>query len=250
MKRINTTDVCRLVFAVFLTTAILLIGCGGGGGSGRQTLPGENPAGPIVIPGTGTDTNTYTGTNTGTGTDIMTPAEMIQMGWSVMNDGNYGGGISYFTNALNDSSITAEQRQEALNGRGWAKVNYYSTIEGLEDFKQSYQLGDLSSSNYKESILGYALSLIQATGDDNLDRAIQLLANELELAEPTFVLGIEHTCIGVTSPEAHAMLAYAYSWRGYGAKAKAQILQARIDDPSTTDTVHQIYETLRLSGAL
>ena len=74
------------------------------------------------------------------------------------------------------------------------------------------------------------------------------MADELQLANPTFVLGIEHTCIGVSSPEAHAMLAYAYYWRNQPELAKAQINQARVDDSSTTGTVYQIFTTLTAAG--
>lgn len=267
MKKVNVIELYKLLFSFLFATAIMLIGCGGGssdGGNGRQTLPGENPTGPIVITGTGTGTSTSTGTGTGTrtgtgtntgtwtgtgtGTDIRTPAELIAKGWSLMDEGNYGGSISYFGNVLNDSTATLDQRQQALNGRGWAKVKYYNTIEGLDDFKASYQMGEINSKAYKESVLGYALALIQATGDSNLDRAIFLLADVLALSNPTLVLGIEHTCIGVSSPEAHAMLAYAYFWRNQVELARTQINQARVDDTSTTGTVYQIYTTLIAAG--
>ena len=255
MNKINMIDIYKLVFSLILAAAVMLIGCGGGGGGeGRQTLPGENPTGPIIIPGTstgtgtGTGTNTNTGTQTATGTETLTPADLLKRGWEIMKDGNYGGSMTYFDHVIKDSSATPEQRQIAYNGRGWARAKYYNTLEGLDDFKSSYQMGELNTNAYRESILGYALALIQATGDSNFDRAIQLLADELQLTDPTFVLGIEHTCIGVSSPEAHAMLAYAYYWRNQPMLAKAQINQARIDDTSTTGTVYQIYTTLTAAG--
>ena len=69
MKKINMIVIYKVVFSFMLATAIMLIGCGGsGGGEGRQTLPGENPTGPIIIPGTNTGTYTQTQTGTGTGT--------------------------------------------------------------------------------------------------------------------------------------------------------------------------------------
>ena len=264
MSKNSIANTYKFIYALIFAIFIMLIGCGGGGGDGRQTLPGENPTGPIIITGTdtwtgtgtgtgtwtgtGTGTWTGTGTGTGTGTDVRTPTELLEKGWALMREGNYGGSISYFGNVLNDSRATLDQRQQALNGRGWAKVNYYNTLEGLDDFKASYQMGEINPMAYRESILGYALALIQATGDSNLDRAIQLLANELSLSNPTFVLGIEHTCIGVSSPEAHAMLAYAYFWRGQVERAREQIDQARNDDTSTTGTVYQIYMTLLAAG--
>ncbi len=83
MKRFNMIDIYKLVFSLILAAAVMLIGCGGGGGGeGRQTLPGENPTGPIIIPGTGTGTSTNTGTGTGTGTatgtEILTPADLLK----------------------------------------------------------------------------------------------------------------------------------------------------------------------------
>jgi hypothetical protein len=259
MKKINMIVIYKVVFSFMLATAIMLIGCGGsGGGEGRQTLPGENPTGPIIIPGTNTGTYTQTQTGTGTGTgsgtgtgtsiEYLTPADLLKRGWEIMKEGNYGGSMTYFDHVISNSNSTPEQRQQAYNGRGWARAKYYNTIEGLDDFKASYQMGELNTNAYKESILGYALALIQATGDSNFDRAIQLLADELQLANPTFVLGIEHTCIGVSSPEAHAMLAYAYYWRNQPELAKAQINQARVDDSSTTGTVYQIFTTLTAAG--
>lgn len=251
MKKICKSDVYKLVFSAVLAMALMLIGCGSGGdGAGRQTLPGENPIGPIVIPGTDTQTGTktQTSTQTSTETDIKTPAEMLKKAWEIMSEGNFGGSIAYFTNVLGDSSATPDQRQQALNGRGWARVNYYSTIEGLDDFKASYQLGNINNNSYRESILGYALALIQATGDTNLDRAITLLADELQLANPDYVLGIEHTYIGVTSLEAHAMLAYAYYWRGHANLAKLQIMTARDNDKTENGTVAQVYNTLKSAG--
>ena len=262
MKKINLMDIYKLTFSVSVAFAIMLIGCGGGGNSARQTLPGENPTGPYVITGTGTGTNTYTNTdtntgtgtitktdtNTGTSTEARTPAEMLIDGWGVMGDGNFGGSLSYFSYVLNLSNSSKDERQQAFNGRGWARAKYYNIIEGLDDFKSSYQLSEINSNAYKESILGYALALIQATGDSNIDSAIVLLADELKLSNPSFVLSYEHTCIGVTSPEAHAMLAYAYFWRGKNELAKAQIMQAKKDDSSSNGIVAQIYSTLELSG--
>lgn len=262
MKKFGILDFYKLTFSAIIVAVMFMMGCGGGSGEGRQTLPGENPFGPIVIPGTGTgtitgtgtstSTGTGTGTGTGTETEIRTPAEMLEKGWKVMEE-NYGGSISYFTNVLNDSSATPQQRQMALNSRGWAKVYYHDTIEGIDDFKDSYKMGELATGSFRESILGYAMVLLQKAGEENLpdvtrnsyfDRAISLLADELGLSNPAYILNIEHSWVGVTSPEAHAMLSFAYFWRNFYDEAKAQIEQARIDDPSSTGIVNQVYETL------
>lgn len=251
MQKQITRDLLRTAFALLVATGSMLIGCGGGGGSeGRQILPGENPVGPVIITGTGTGTGTNTGTGTGTGT-TTTVAQKITDAWAVMDSANWGGAISHFSDILADSRSTPEQRQQAYNGRGWAKAKYYSTIEGLEDFKSAVQLGNLKESIYKESLLGYALCLIQVGGDLNIKKAVDILADDIGLKDPLFKMTIEHLSIGVSSPEAHSMLAYAYFWRGNSGDAalsKSQIIQARIEDTSITGTVYQVYTTLKAAG--
>jgi hypothetical protein len=168
-----------------------------------------------------------------------------------MDSANWGGAISHFSDILGDSRATSAQRQEAYNGRGWAKVKYYRTIEGLEDFKSSVQLGNQDAGSYRESLLGYALALIQAGGDANVRTAVDILADQIGLGDPLYKLALEHLSVGVTSPEAHAMLAYALFWRndtGDNALAKTQIQQAKIEDTSTTGTVNQVYVTLKAAG--
>lgn len=168
-----------------------------------------------------------------------------------MDSANWGGAISNFSDILGDSRATQAERQQAFNGRGWAKAKYYKTIEGLEDFKSSVQIGNQSAGSYRESLLGYALALIQAGGDSNIRTATTILSDDLGLKDPLYKLTLEHTIIGVSSPEAHAMFAYALFWRndaGDNAAAKTQILQAKSEDSSTTGTVNQVYITLKAGG--
>jgi hypothetical protein len=218
----------------------MLIGCGGGGGgTGRQTLPGENPAGPVIITGTGTGTSTGTGTGTDTG---QTVAQKITGGWDSMSFGNWGGAILYFEDALNDSRATTEQRQQAYNGRGWARVKYYDTLSGMSDFIQA--------GNTRESLLGYALGLIQQSTQSGISQAVSILEG-LGLVDTSYQLTLEHQAIGVSSAEAHAMLAYAYFWRGQAGdadRARAQITAARNADSSESSSIYQIYSTLKQAG--
>ncbi len=259
MNKNRTRDLLRIAFAMFMAAIVTMIGCaGGGGGDGRQVLPGENPVGPVIITGTGTGTSTGTGTGTGTSTGTGTGTgtgtsveEKVDNAWTVMDSQNWGGAMLHFTDVLNDSRSTPVQRQQAYNGRAWAKVKYYSTIEGLNDFNSAIQLGEKDAASYKESLLGYALALIQTGGTANIRTAVQILAVQLQLADPQFVMTLEHQSIGVSSPEAHAMLAYAYFWRnddGDAGLAKAQIERARVDDPSTGGIVNQVYTTLKAAG--
>lgn len=241
MKRIKTKDLLKTAFALFIIAVTMVMGCGGGGGggSGRQTLPGENPAGPVIITGTGT--------GTGTGTVPIKPpeptvAQKIDGGWDAMNFGNWGGAILYFDDAVNDSRATVEERQKAFNGRGWARVKYYDTLSGMSDFIQA--------GNLKESLLGYALGLIQQSTQGGIAQAVQIL-EDIGLIDPNYNLTLEHRAIGVSSAEAHAMLAYAYFWRGQTGdedRARTQIIAARQADPSTTSSVDQIHKTLKKAG--
>lgn len=236
--------VTTLTISCFLMT-ISMIGCGGGGGgNGRQILPGENPAGPSINTGTGTGTGSGTGTGTGTGTNTgtLTPAEKIVEGWKSFEYGNYGGAIIFFDQVLTDNTATAAERQEAYNGRGWAKSKQYETVSGLSDFQQG---GDLL-----ESRLGYAMALIQNGQLSGIDNAITIM-EEIGLGNTAYTLTLVHQQIGVTSAESHAMLAYAYFWRGTTGdddKARAQINAARALDQSETSSVAQIYATLKKAG--
>lgn len=251
MKKINRTYLLSITFLTLLTTIIMTIGCGGGGGgSGRQILPGENPTGPITGTGTGTSTSTGTSTGTGTGTSTgtgtgtgTTVSQKIDSGWAEMSSSNLYGAILYFDSAISDSRTTDEQRKQAYNGRGWAKVKYTRTTDGISDFIMA---GDIP-----ESLLGYAMGLVQQSTSDSVSKAVDIF-EQLGLGDENAQLqGIEHQIIGITSAEAHAMLAYAYFWRGQsedGDKARKQILAAREVDKSETSTVGQIYNTLKKAG--
>lgn len=233
-----------IFFILFLMCAIIVltIGCGGGGGSGRQVLPGENPTGPISPgPGTGSGTGPGTGTDPGTG-NSPTVSQKLENGWSAMNYGNWSGAILYFDSVISDNNATAEQRQQAYNGRGWAKTKNYGISSGMSDF--------ILARNLPESLLGYAMSLVQQGTNSSIRQAVEIF-EQIGLGDPNYKLTLEHASIGVSSAEAHAMTAYAYFWRGDPGdddKARAQILAARSADSSSTSSVAQIYNTLKKAG--
>ncbi len=242
MQNQKTRILITTAFVVYIAAISLLIGCGGGGGgTGRQTLPGENPAGPGISTGTGTGTPPGTGTGT-TPLPGPTVTEKIATGWSSMDSGNWGGAILHFDDAISDSRATVAERQQAYNGRGWAKVKYYDTLSGMSDFIQA---GDLL-----ESRLGYALALIQQSTQGGIAQAVTIL-EDIGLDDTSYRLTLEHQAVGVSSAEAHAMLGYAYFWRaqaGDADKARAQIIEARNQDGSETSSVNQIYNTLKTAG--
>ncbi|PKL49350.1 MAG: hypothetical protein CVV42_06565 [Candidatus Riflebacteria bacterium HGW-Riflebacteria-2] len=246
MLKLTTKNLIKTAFVMFIIGVSLVIGCGGGGGgTGRQTLPGENPAGPVIIIGTGTGTGTSTGTGTGTGTGTdttLTVSQKIDKGWLAMDSGNWGGAMLYFEDAINDTRATVDERREAYNGRGWSRVKYYNTLSGMSDFIQA---GDL-----KESLLGYALGLIQQGSQSRMSEAVNILIG-IGLDKDTYRLTLEHQAIGVSTAEARAMLAYAHFWRanaGDDVEARRLILIAKSEDTSATSSVAQIYNTLKAAG--
>jgi hypothetical protein len=159
-----------------------------------------------------------------------------------MDYGNWSGAILYFDSVLGDNNATTEQRQQAYNGRGWAKVKNYDTMSGMSDFMQAGSL--------PESLLGYAMGLVQQSTTSSVSQAVDIF-EQIGLGDPSYLLTLEHTSIGISSAEAHAMTAYAYFWRGNVGdddKARAQILAARSADSSSTSSVAQIYNTLKKAG--
>lgn len=230
------------ILFVALVAVFAAIGCGGGsGGTGRQTLPGEFGVGPITLPGTEPEPVDPPEPSPPPVVD-PTPQDNLAAGWQAMNYGNYGAAINYFTRVINDPDATSEERRQAYNGRGWARVRYYSTTAGMSDFIQA---GDL-----KESLLGYAMGLVQQGTRTSVSRAVDIF-EQIGLDDPDYQLTIEHQAIGVTSADAHAMLAYSYFWRaepGDADRAREQIQAARRDDSSQTSSVGQIYNTLKMAG--
>lgn len=244
LKTVNK-QLLKIIFALLVVSIFATIGCGGGGGgSGRQILPGENPTGPVITPGTGTGTDDDGDTDDDTDDTVTTVEEKLAAGWDAMDVMKFSEAILYFENILNDTSATTEQRKQAYNGLGWAKVKNYRTTAGKSDF--------IAAGNIKESLLGYAMVLIQEGQDSGIRQAVQILETDLGLVTPTAPLPTDVTHpIGVSAADAHAMLAYAYFWRGDAGdndKAIAQINAARDVDASETSSVAQIYKTLEQAG--
>ncbi len=240
-----------LMFTMGLMVALAFttMGCGGGG-AGRQSLPGENPTGPITGTGTGTGsstgtstgTSTATSTGTGTGTGTQTGADLLAQGWHEMRTGNWFAAISRFEAVLALTTATPSERDQANNGLGWA----YTRASGLE---AGFTFFSAASANVGESKVGLAAALIHRGQISGVDQAISLLEAE-NIGISSFVYTPPHP-IGVSSPEAHALLAYAYFWRnnaGDDQKAREQITAARAVDRSANTSVGQIYAVLLNMG--
>lgn len=228
-----------VVFSIILLInfgIFIFSGCGGGGG--RQVLPGENPF-PFPQPTPPSPQPPPTPTPQPT---PASPSALIAEGWRLMENKDYLGAISKFQSVVNHASATQSEIAEGYNGLGWAKAKAYGIVEGLADFNQA---GSLT-----ESILGKACALVQTGEYENIKQAVTLFES-IGLGNINYNLQLTHQAIGVTSAEAHAMLAYAYYWRGYTNdydKARAQILVAKQQDSSSNSVVAQIYLTLRKLG--
>ncbi len=260
----NTTYNVRHLAVVLSSSVVLaiiiasLIGCGGG--SGRQTLPGENPfsawtgTGTSISTGTGTGTTTGTGTGgstgtgtgsstgTGTGTGTQTPAQLLNQGWAAAGSGNWSSALNSFQAILALPTATTAERDQANNGLGWAYTKVSSLEAGIPYFTAA-------APNVGESRVGLAAALIHRADFSGFPQAITYLETE-GINNPAFVYVPAHP-IGVSNGEAHALLAYAYFWRnnaGDDQLARDQITAARAADRSATSSVAQIYAVLQNLG--
>jgi len=236
----------RLLVSILLSVLVIALlatnGCGGGGGGGRQVLPGENPIGPGTGTGSGTGTGTGTGSGTGTGTGTESPSKVLADGWLDMAADNFYGAQDKFQSVTTRSDATTAEKAEGFNGLGWARAKANGLVTGMSDFTQAGSL--------VEAELGMASALIQRAQLDDVKQAVTLFET-IQLGAPSFVLTVTHAAIGISNAEAHAMLAYAYYWRGASGddiKARDQINAARQQDSSSTSPVGQIYNLLKKLG--
>lgn len=242
-----------LLLIAVLTAVVLLNGCGGGG-SGRQVLPGENPFGPIVIlppggtppggtppggtppggtppggtpPGGTPPGGTPPGGTPPGGAPAAKTSEVLARAEQLMSFGSYSDALVHYSSiisgATSDEPLPGELAQ-AYNGLGWAKVKQNSATAGMSDF--------LKANGLKESRLGYAMGLIQTAVPENVSEAVEIL-EEIGLGNPTYTLTNEHSWVGISSANAHAMLAYAYYFTNNLPNAKAQINAAYAADPTS-----------------
>lgn len=217
-----------------IVTLVVFAGCGGGGGgTGRYTLSSEIPT-----PG-----GILTSTSTGTGSQAETdPEALLASAWEDFRYGAYSSAIGKFNQVLTINTITDRQRAEAYNGLGWSQTKSSGAESAISNFSQS-------SSTLDESRIGLAAALIQRGQKSGITQAIQLL-EQMGLGSTGTRFTAIHP-IGVSNAEAHALLAFAYFWRGSAgddAKARSQINVARTEDPSPDGAVSQIYQTLKNLG--
>lgn len=223
-------QIFRILFLIVFMIIVSLIGCGSGdAGGGRQILPGEKVI--TVTPFQPLDPDP--------GSE---PDDIVESGWRAMDYGNYAEAIVFFTDVIENPDSTGSQRQIAYNGRGWAKAREYGAVQGISDFVQG--------GNLEESLLGYALALVQEAKQSSVVKAVDVF-EQIGLSDPSYRLKIANTAIGVSSSEAHAMLAYAYFWRsqpGDHGRARTQINAAMTTHASNSPIVTQIYNTLKEAG--
>ncbi len=221
-----------VIIAIGIVTLFLASGCGSsGGGSGRYTIPPEIPT-----PGTGIG---------GGGTGEIgesDPDSLIASGWEDFRFGAFSSAINKFNQALTITSITNTQKVEAYNGLGWALTKSSGVESGYSAFTQA-------AATNNEARIGLAAALIQRGQNAGFKQAIQLL-EQVGLNNTAYIFQSTHP-IGISSAEAHAMLAFCYFWRnelGDHDKARAQINVARAEDSSNDSSVAQIYKTLKDMG--
>lgn len=224
----------HLVLFLLLMTFVIASGCGSssGGGSGRYVVPGEVPT-----------TTGSTGTTGTTGTTGETnPDSLVLSAWEDFKFGAYSSAISKFNQVLTISGITDTQKMEAYNGLGWSQAKSSGIESGYSSFAQA-------ANTLNESRIGLASALIQRGQKSGFTQAVSLLEG-VGLGNTAFKFAATHP-IGVSSAEAHAMLAFAYFWRnssGDQDKARQQISVARTEDGSADSAVAQIYKTLKDLG--
>jgi len=183
------------------------------------------------------------GTTTGTGTTGETnPDSLILSGWEDFNYGAYSSAVSKFNQVLTLPNLTDTQKAQAYNGLGWAQAKSGGLESAYSSFSQAAATVD-------ESKVGLAAVLIQRGQKSGFSQAVSLLES-VGLGNTAFTFQPTHK-IGVSNPEAHAMLAFAYFWRDATNdrdKAKEQILDARAKEGAADSSVAQIYNTLAAMG--
>ncbi|MBF0542956.1 MAG: hypothetical protein HQM08_00910 [Candidatus Riflebacteria bacterium] len=215
-----------IIFGLIFTLAN---GCGGSGGSpGRYAIPGDVP----------------TATTTGTGTAIGTtdPDALLASAWQDFQYGAYSSAISKFNQVLTLSNVSASQKADANNGLGWSNTKSTGLESGYNFFSQAASSND-------EARIGLASAIIRRGQKSGFTQAVTLL-EQVGLVNTSFRFQSTHS-IGVSNAEAHALLAFAYFWRGGVGdqdKARSQISTARTEDGSSDSSVAQIYKTLQDMG--
>lgn len=221
-----------LVPAVVVAGILISAGCGGGG-DGRQVLPGENPLGPGV--GTSTGTDTGTGTATSTPTVVATPEENLSDGWVDMGYTNYTSAADKFQAVINSASSTPAQVAEAYNGLGWARAKAFGMGSGISEFQQA--------GNLTEALIGLAFAYVQLSTGAGYTQSLTCFSSA-GADTPTTVITLPHTTLGITKGEIHAMYSYALAMTGNNASAAAQINAVWTTSTPAASPVGQIHALL------
>lgn len=136
-------------------------------------------------------------------------------GWNNLNNGKYGSAIGNFE-AVIDGSSTAEQKQEAYIGKGYAVVKRDGIRNSGEFFEKAINHPDA-----KVGMAGYYLSV---GGSTNINKGIGLLES-LQLSNVDKAYTPQYNT-GITNAEAHALLGILYYMAQRTVEAREQLFKA------------------------
>lgn len=217
-----------IMLVVLAATIVMANGCGSSSGTGRYTVPMEITGGG----GTGSTGGT-TGPGgpggPGTQTDVKT---LLSSGWSDFEYGAYASAINKFNEVLLRSNLTDGERAEANTGLGWSLTKANGVSAGRTYFARASDINN-------DAKIGLAAANIQAGDYNSAEHLLEILGvNDLSYEFSS------NYPIGISSAEAHAMLALAYFMNGNRSGAKDQINAATASDLSADSSVRQIRQTL------
>lgn len=215
-----------IMLVVLAATIVMANGCGSSSGTGRYTIPME-----ITGPSGGTGGTGDSGSSDGS-TSQTDVKSLLSSAWSDFGYGAYSSAINKFNEVLLRSNLTTSEQAEANTGLGWSLTKANGVSAGRGYFAKASDYND-------DAKIGLAAANIQA-GDYSSAKSWLV---QLGLNNTSYEFTSNHP-IGVSSAEAHAMLALAYFMEGYRDDAKEQMNAATASDLSSDSSVRQIRQTL------
>jgi len=173
--------------------------------------------------------NTYSQT---VGTPVIRADSFNDVGWSLIEKGQYESAIAKFNAVLSDNP-NEDEMVEANNGLGWARSKLGSLHDGIEYFKKAaYASADAK--------VGLAAALIQQASKSDLEQVVDILYKQLGNENPHFHY-VPRRPTGVSDAECHAMLAFAFAGVGRREDAILQMDFAKELNPDwASSTIDQI----------
>ncbi|MFC1746039.1 hypothetical protein ACFL35_18750 [Candidatus Riflebacteria bacterium] len=199
----------KIITSFLVLTLMLLSGCGGGAG------------------GLGDD---YDSLGRTTGVRITDQITLIKNAWALVEKAAFDSAVVEFNRILNDNP-NEQQRYEVIAGLGFATAKRDSALASLPIFEQAWE----KDNNAKA---GYAGALIARGTKEDLEKVITVLTS-IEPRSEKF-LWEPRVETGVTNADLHAMLAYAYFYRGDLSKATIHIDFAKVQNKGNSESVNAI----------